>query len=1122
MNSPFKFLKPYEKGERDIFFGRDKEIELLYNTAFTTNLILVYGQTGTGKTSIIRCGLGNRFSEADWIDLHIRRGDDIIISLWKEIYRHAESPIGIEKSITDAVYTLYLDSLKPVYLIFDQFEELFILGKKEEQRSFFNITAQLLESRAPVKIIFVMREDYIARLYDFEKVVPRLFNNRIRIETMTLAKIEEVISESAKAFKIQLAPPADTIKRIIEYNQDKKGEIGLPYLQVYLDRLYRRAAKQVESPSNSSDDQLKEVIFTLDLVKKVGKVSDVMASFLEVQAKRIQGELNEKYPRGPRKVVWEVLKQFATGEGTTLPLSREKILEKFTGSEDVIKDCLEELENARILNLWEEDNTYEIAHDALAKRIEEKISDEEKALLEIKKLVKDRLDTFEKTRTFLSKKELNYIDYYFESFEEKLKKELEKKEKEFIEKSKKKVSKQKKIIAFCAVAISLIIFFALFAGWKWKVAEANAYASKALLKVKDDPTYALRLAEKAKKVWLLGKNKILSNTIDKIYWENNFYKIIAKNKARVLSVAFSPDGKNIIAGYFDGTVRLLDLKGKESEPFTGHKGLVTSAAYSPDGKYILTGSFDRTARLWDEKGKELRVFKGYRTEDTSFTFSTEGKFIFTGTSDRPVLLWYLQGNELLALQNPVSLFKSTDSSPDGKSILPVSPGIKEPLTFKEHKKDITSAAFSPDGKYILTGHKDGTARLWDSNVKELRVFKGHEEEVTSVAFSPDRKYILTGSKDKTARLWDLQGQKLQDFIGHNKEVTSAAFSSPDGDYIITGSKDNTIRLWDIKDIKDIKSRILEEYDAATTYAAISPDGKYILTVYQDGAAHLRDLQGKNSKDFRVDDARVTSADFSPDSKYILTVSEDKTARFARLWDLQGNPIHDFKIQHEDDVTSAVFSPDGKYILTGSRDKTARLWDLQGNLIRTFKGDKNMISSLAFSPDSKYIVTGTEYDIARLWDLEGNKLQDFKGHQSKITSIAFSPDGNYILTASFDKTIRLWNLKGKVLTIFKGHEKGITSAVFSPDGKYILSGSKDKTARLWNLNGMQLRVFKGHENWINSVAFSPDSTYIITGSKDKTVRQWKIKMPLEDFLKNGVCQRFDDKQLKEEEKEEEMK
>jgi WD40 repeat protein len=114
-----------------------------------------------------------------------------------------------------------------------------------------------------------------------------------------------------------------------------------------------------------------------------------------------------------------------------------------------------------------------------------------------------------------------------------------------------------------------------------------------------------------------------------------------------------------------------------------------------------------------------------------------------------------------------------------------------------HTDIVETVAFSSDGKRVLSGSADQTARLWDAETRqELSVFTGHTGAVLAVAFSPNGKYILTGSRDQTARLWDAEtGQQLRIFAGHADSVIGVAFS-PDGKYVLTGSEDGTARLWD--------------------------------------------------------------------------------------------------------------------------------------------------------------------------------------------------------------------------------------------------------------------------------------------------------------------------------------
>jgi AAA+ ATPase superfamily predicted ATPase len=134
MRSPFKFLDSYGFRDKDVFFGREEEVEALYTLVFKTPLTLLYGLSGTGKTSIIQCGLANRFEGPDWLPFFIRREQDINQSLRETLLEAVDGPP--QANLPDLISTLFDDYLRPVYLIFDQFEELFILGSPEEQARF--------------------------------------------------------------------------------------------------------------------------------------------------------------------------------------------------------------------------------------------------------------------------------------------------------------------------------------------------------------------------------------------------------------------------------------------------------------------------------------------------------------------------------------------------------------------------------------------------------------------------------------------------------------------------------------------------------------------------------------------------------------------------------------------------------------------------------------------------------------------------------------------------------------------------------------------------------------------------------------------------------------------------
>ena len=154
MKSPFKFLDSFTLADREIFFGRDQEITDLYRRVFESKLLLVYGISGTGKSSLINCGLASRFDDSDWLPVNVRRGSNIIESLNESLNKQALTPLKKNLSVADKLQSIYLDHFKPVYLIFDQFEELFILGSDDEKTGFIKLIKEVVESDTQSHVIF--------------------------------------------------------------------------------------------------------------------------------------------------------------------------------------------------------------------------------------------------------------------------------------------------------------------------------------------------------------------------------------------------------------------------------------------------------------------------------------------------------------------------------------------------------------------------------------------------------------------------------------------------------------------------------------------------------------------------------------------------------------------------------------------------------------------------------------------------------------------------------------------------------------------------------------------------------------------------------------------------------
>ncbi len=396
-----------------------------------------------------------------------------------------------------------------------------------------------------------------------------------------------------------------------------------------------------------------------------------------------------------------------------------------------------------------------------------------------------------------------------------------------------------------------------------------------------------------------------------------------------------------------------------------------------------------------------------------------------------------------------------------------------------HTSGITSVCFSGNGKRILTGSRDFSAKVWDLSAHEIQTFK-LDNEVQAVAFSPGADSILTGSTDGKVKLWTMNGELLKTLTGHKKYITSVAFS-PDGKTMLTGSDDATAKLW------DAKGKLISTYNhtKSVTSVAFSNDGKSILTGSEDKTAVLWNLAGAKLQTFAGHKGGVMNVRLSNDGKYVLTGSSDRT---AMLWNRKTG-VKIKVINHKDKILACDFAPDNQKFASASFDGNVKIYSVDGKELNSFKAHEWGLSAISFAPGSQSIVTTCEDATIMQWDLKGNKIQNFQGHAKVISALSFSPDGNSILSACRDNTARYWDIINNKYHHLKGHQSVITSVACSPDGNTILTGSEDKTAKLWDRNGKVLQIFK-LAGKVTSVSYSIDGKLILAGCFDGCTKVWE--------------------------------
>ncbi|MCQ2974297.1 MAG: hypothetical protein MJ211_05745 [Bacteroidales bacterium] len=621
-------------------------------------------------------------------------------------------------------------------------------------------------------------------------------------------------------------------------------------------------------------------------------------------------------------------------------------------------------------------------------------------------------------------------------------------------------------------------------------ARSNILSTFAFQKLETDPTFSLRLAQKA--VQLDTSNRqAYSALLNSFYNTDIFYNISSQLKEKIVTATISNNAQYILT--FERNydlnkynLHILKVEGKEILNISHPKEII-SASMSLDNSLIITSSEDSIVRIFDINGTEKLQLNGHKALIRSVEFSSDASKMLTAGSDGNVKVWNIDGTLISSLSGHDDEVYSACFSPDGTMIATASGDntakiwtiegrLLQTITINEDSRFansiLISVQFSPDGKYLLTAsndrlNKNHKARLWDLDGNELVVFSGHSDWLNSAYFSPDGNMVITSSRDHTVKVFDISGEITKQLKGHNSNVFSARFL-PDNQSIVTVGSDNTIRTWSI-------GKRFETYQGAknVNFACFSPNGLNLLVV-QDTVAQLWDLTGEKISEFVGHSATINTAHFSPDGQLLVTSSVDGT---ARLWNIDGQ-LKEILLQHNGSVNDAIFSPNGKYIVSVSDDSTIIIKNLELETQIKCYGHSGCITSVAFSPNGESFVTGGCDCKVVIHDINGDIIRTFVGHDGKVNSVNYSPDGQYVISTSSDKSAVLWDKFGNIQITFRGYENQVNSAVFSPDGQYIVTTSDDGNASLWTFDGKDIMKFN-HDGKVSSAVFSPDGKYLLT-------------------------------------------
>lgn len=480
------------------------------------------------------------------------------------------------------------------------------------------------------------------------------------------------------------------------------------------------------------------------------------------------------------------------------------------------------------------------------------------------------------------------------------------------------------------------------------------------------------------------------------------HRVFTAGEALITQVVCSPAGDYLAAGDDQGQVYLFDLEGNLLQSLDGHGAqAIESLAFSPDGRLLASGGHDQRAVIWDcRTGRVRKQLARQGSLVRGLAWSPDGQYLASaGPDESQIYLWDAQGN-------PLRRFAS---------------------------QAVNELLFTPDGQALLVAPRNKNGLIYSLQGELRQEFGNPASAVTQVAFAPTKAgwYLATGGEGTHVRLWDGVSGEAFPLVPVSPFTAPLAFNPQQPEFLIAAAGDSLYRYNLVDDKLELIPQ--PQYLGRSAMAYHPSGESLLLSNHTGGIQWWEagrsswTLRWQN----QLNSNRVTSLQIAPDGKHFLVardrawvphniigLAEDREQPYADAgFPAELRRLDDFSMvkAYGTSADQAVVSPDGQYVAT-NEGYTLSIYQ-QATGVEIFHAYNSpaeaqfpIVTCLAFAPNSKSVVAGLTANVLRQYDLNGRLLREYRGHRSTIRTVAFSPDGAFLLSGSSDNTAKLWDTK----------------------------------------------------------------------------------------------------------------